>query len=66
MLLALIGQLYDIEDRCKELLAGATDYASLCPHVWKRAHPEAIRTYRADERRDAANRKRLRRRLDRR
>lgn len=50
-----------LKDSLDQLLAGSTDYASLCPHVWKLAHPEAIRTYRVEERRDAADRKRVRR-----
>ena len=50
-----------LKDVLDQLLAGSTDYVSLCPHVWKLAHPEAIRTYRVDERRDAADRQRVRR-----
>jgi transposase len=50
-----------VKDVLDQLLAGSTDYESLCPHVWKRSHPEAVRTYRVDERRDAADRKRARR-----
>ena len=64
--LDVAAYLKDVLDR---LLAGSTDYASLCPHVWKLTHPEAIRTYRMDERRNAADRKhvrRARRRLQRR
>ena len=34
------------------LLAGRTDYASIRPDRWAAAHPEAIRTYRQDQRRD--------------
>jgi transposase len=41
------------------LLAGGTDYHSLRPDVWATAHPEHIRTYRKDERRDRADRKQL-------
>jgi len=41
------------------LLAGSINYESLCPHVWNLKHPEAIRTYRVEERRDAADRKRV-------
>ena len=47
------------------LLAGSTDYASLRPDRWAQAHPEAIRTYRQEERRDrydAKTRRRERRR----
>ena len=43
--------LKDVLDR---LLAGSTDYASLRPDHWAALHPEHIRTYRADERRDRA------------
>jgi transposase len=34
------------------LLAGSTDYESLRPDTWAAAHPEAIRVYREEERRD--------------
>ena len=50
--------LKDVLDR---ILAGETDYESLRPDVWRTAHPEAIRQYRVDERRDKADRKQLRR-----
>jgi transposase len=43
------------------LLAGSTDYAGLRPDNWAQAHPEAIRSYRKDERRDRADAKRTRR-----
>lgn len=43
--------LKDVLDR---LLASSTDYASLRPDHWAVLHPEYIRTYRADERRDRA------------
>jgi transposase len=49
------------------LLAGSTDYASLRPDNWAKAHPEAIRQYRKEERRDrvdAKNRRREERRLN--
>ena len=42
-----------------QLLAGSTDYESLRADVWKQSHPEAVRTYRSDERRDTADRNRL-------
>lgn len=48
--------LQDVMDR---LLAGSTDYESLRADIWKQSHPEAIRTYRAEERRDTADRTRL-------
>ena len=46
-----------IKDVLDQLLAGLTDYQQLLPDVWKLSHPEAIRTYRAEERRDKAERK---------
>jgi len=39
------------------LLAGSTDYYSLRPDIWAANHPDHIRTYRKDERRDRADRK---------
>ena len=39
------------------LLAGETDYEPLRPDIWAVAHPEAIRQYRQEERRDKADRK---------
>lgn len=50
-----------LKDVLDQLLAGSTDFASLRPDVWKQSHPTAIRTYRAEERRDQAERKRFRR-----
>ena len=47
-----------LADITREILAGSTDYASLLPDVWKRAHPEAVRVYRVEERRDRAERSR--------
>lgn len=48
-----------IQDVLTQLLAGCTDYQQLLPNVWKRTHPEAIRVYRQEERRDKADRKQL-------
>ena len=48
-----------IKDILDKLLAGCTDYESLRADVWKQSHPEAIRQYRADERRDQADRQRF-------
>ncbi len=45
----------------RRVLAGETDWALLVPHAWKTDHPEAIRVYRKDERRQAAGQKRVRR-----
>jgi hypothetical protein len=48
-------------DVLKRTLGGETDWAALSPHAWKAEHPESIREYRQDERRQAADRKRHRR-----
>jgi transposase len=48
-----------LQDVLDQLLAGCTDYDRLLPDVWKRSHPEAIRQYRVEERRDKAERKQL-------
>jgi transposase len=48
-----------IKDVLDQLLAGSTDYHSLLPDVWKQTHPEAVRQYREEERRDKAERKQL-------
>jgi hypothetical protein len=50
-----------VKDVLDQLLAGSTDYESLRPDLWKAAHPEAIRTYREEERRDRADRTQRRR-----
>ena len=46
-----------IKDVLDQLLAGSTDYQRFLPDVWKQQHPEAIRVYRVEERRDKADRK---------
>ena len=48
-----------IKDVLDQLLAGCTDYHRLLPDVWKQSHPEAIREYRVQERRDKAERKQV-------
>jgi transposase len=48
-----------VQDVLDRLLAGSTDYHSLLPDVWKQQHPEAVRAYRVEERRDKAERKQL-------
>ena len=48
------------------LLAGSTDYEGLRPDIWAAAHPEAIRVYRREERRDTRNRVSYRGRVQRR
>jgi hypothetical protein len=50
--------LKDVLDR---ILAGCTDWESLRADRWKEQHPEAVRTYRVEERRDAVDRRRVRR-----
>ena len=49
-----------IKDVLDRLLAGETDYRQLLPDVWKLSHPDAVRTYREQERQDKADRKQLR------
>ena len=39
-----------VKDVLDQLLADSTDYASLLPWNWAAAHPDAIRTYRVEER----------------
>ena len=48
-----------VKDVLDQLLAGSTDYHRLLPDVWKPRHPEAVRAYRVEERRDKADRKQL-------
>ncbi len=48
-----------IKDVLDQLLAGSTDYQSLLPDQWKKSHPEAVRIYRQQERRDKADRKQV-------
>ena len=48
-----------VKDVLDQLLAGSTDYHSLLPDVRKQQHPEAVRAYRVQERRDKAERKQL-------
>ena len=49
-----------LKDVMDQLLDGSTDYDSLLPDHWKKQHPEAIREYRQEERRDKAERKQYR------
>jgi hypothetical protein len=50
-----------VKDVLDQLLAGSTDYEFLRPDIWKASHPESIRTYREEERRDRADRTQRRR-----
>jgi transposase len=43
-----------VKDVLDRLLTGSTDYTSLRPDRWAASHPEHIRAYRAEERRDRA------------
>ena len=68
-LLTIIGSAlrndYDVgaylDDILRQVLAGETDWSTLTAHAWKSEHPESIREYRADERRQAAARNRTHR-----
>jgi transposase len=50
-----------LEDVLRRVLSGETDWSSLAPHAWKQAHPESVRQYRQEERRQSADRSRARR-----
>lgn len=50
-----------VKDVPNRLMAGDTDYESLRPDAWRAAHPEAIRTYREEERASRADIKKTRR-----
>ena len=50
-----------VKDVLDRLLAGSTDYESLRPDRWRQEHPECVREYRLQERRDRADRKQRRR-----
>jgi hypothetical protein len=45
-------------DITRQILSGSTDYGSMLPDVWKQSHPDAVRQYRIEERRDKADRSR--------
>lgn len=50
-----------VKDVIDQLLDGCTDYEPLLPWNWAAAHPEAIRQYRVEERKDRTDRKRAKR-----
>ncbi len=50
-----------VKDVLDQLLAGSTDYESLLPWNWAASHPEAIRKYRVEERRQRSQRKQTKR-----
>ncbi len=55
-----------VKDALDQLIAGSTDYDSLRPDVWAKSHPESVRDYRLDEKRERSarrDRQRLERRL---
>ncbi len=50
-----------VQELLDRLLAGDRDYAALRPDCWAASHPQHVRLYRAEERRDRADAKQLRR-----
>jgi len=50
-----------LDDVLRRVLDGETNWSKLAPHAWASEHPESIRQYRTDERRQAADRKKVRR-----
>lgn len=50
-----------LKDVLDQILAGCTDWESLRADIWKQRHSEAVRDYRVEERRDAIDRRNLRR-----
>jgi transposase len=50
-----------LRDILTRLSQGDTDYESMLADRWKAAHPEAVRKFREEERRDKADRKQFRR-----
>jgi transposase len=50
-----------VKDVLDRLLAGDKDYAALRPDLWAQSHPDYIRNYRADERRERTEAKQARR-----
>lgn len=50
-----------LDDVLRRALAGETDWSTMAPDAWKAEHPESVRQYRQDERRQAADRKKTRR-----
>jgi transposase len=46
-----------VKDVLDQLLAGVTDYEPLLPWNWAATHPDAIREYRVEERKDRTERK---------
>jgi len=50
-----------VNDVLKRLLAGETDYEPLLPWNWGAAHPESIREFRQEERRERSEQKQFKR-----
>jgi transposase len=50
-----------VKDVLDQLLSGSTEYEKLLPWNWAAAHPEALRKYRVEERRDRSVRRATRR-----
>lgn len=44
-----------LEELLRQILSGSTDYESMLPDNWKQSHPEQVRIYRVQERRDKAD-----------
>jgi hypothetical protein len=43
-----------LHDALEQLARGTADLESLLPDVWKAAHPDRVRTFRVDEKRQRA------------
>ena len=50
-----------VKDVLDQVLMGSTDYEPLLPWNWAAAHPEAIRTYRVEERRQRSGHRQAKR-----
>ncbi len=50
-----------VKDVLDQLLSGVTDYEPLLPWNWAAAHPQAIRQYRIEERKDRRDRQQTKR-----
>ena len=50
-----------VNDVLKQLLAGETDYEPMLPWNWATAHPDSIREFRNEERRERTEQKQFKR-----
>ena len=55
-----------LTDVVRRITWGSTAYAAMLADAWKKTHPEAVRQYRVEERRDQPERAKLRAALRRR